>query len=317
MEGTLADNEIGGGSGARRKSSRNSIVFKAVPEICNFVESSGDDDSSADGVSLTLAGLDDDTDRKPDPPRRHSDVASPIQRRIFSEGTSQSMIKPPTVFSAVKRFATHMSSLGFNSTSEELSPSNINVVKRTSQMQDKLDSNRTTNARRRTSGFSSRTISASVVSVGEPPTEKYCLSDGKIKALRRLINHPVWTFSASFFIFVMLFGAPMQDLFLPASADVAVDVVFTLAFLTLSVDILIRCIVDRAYFAWDRVGTSLTPQKTCKWCNTHAGSFMFWCDIVGTLTFIYDLSYINTLKTRPLRADVVLEDGSPVRETFV
>ncbi len=316
MEDSLADNEIdGGGDKARRKSSRNSIVFKAIPEISRYVESS-EDDSSAD-VSLALAGLDDDAERKPEPRRSiHTSVAPSGHRRDLSEGTQSTI--PPTVISAVKRFAKQLSSLGFHSTSEEISPSNINNVRVSSSahLRDghRLNSSRTNDANRRSSGLSARTISSVVSDGGSPPTEKYCLSDGKINALRYLINHPVWTFSAGFFVFVMLFGAPVQDLFLPASADVAVDVVFTFAFITLLVDILIRCIVDKAYFAWDRVGTFLTPQKTCKWFNTHAGSFMFWCDIIGTLTFIYDLSYINTLRTRPMTVDLILEDGFPVRK---
>ena len=316
MEGSLADNEIGGGKD-RRKSSRlsrnNSIVFNAIP-MSHFVES--EDDSSAD-VSIALAGLDDtgrSIDRKSEPLRSNSIIDSPIQQRDLSEGI-QSAKPPGTVFSAIRRFATHVSSLGFgNSASEEISPANVRRSS-SAQLRHRVHLNRTNT--RRSSLFSARTASASVVSIGEQPTEKYCLSDGKIKALRYVINHPVWTWTAGFFVFVMLFGAPIQDLFLPVSADLAVDVVFTFAFITLLVDILIRCIVDKAYFAWDRVGTSLTPQKTCKWCNPHAGSFMFWCDMVGTLTFMYDLSYINTLRTEPMVADLTLENGFPVRKLVV
>ena len=314
MEGSLADSEFGGGGGrssiVKRKSSRsNSIVFKTVPEISHFIESS-EDDSSADG-SLALDELD-ETHRTPQPiipSRSSSSIASPSQRRNVSD------TQKTTVFSAVSRFAKHMSSLGFQSTSEEVSPnSNRRMSSASMRMRDRTI---VANTNRRSSGLSARTASASVVSRGEQPTETYCLSDGKINALRSLINHPVWTWTTGFFVVVMLFGAPIQDLFLPASADVTVDVVFTLAFITLLVDILIRCIVDKAYFAWDRVGTSLTPQANCKWFNMHAASFMFWCDIVGTLTFIYDLSYINVLRAIPMSIGLEVKDGISVRQLRV
>ena len=314
MEGSLADSEFGGGGGrssiVKRKSSRsNSIVFKTVPEISHFIESS-EDDSSADG-SLALDELD-ETHRTPQPiipSRSSSSIASPSQRRNVSD------TQKTTVFSAVSRFAKHMSSLGFQSTSEEVSPnSNRRMSSASVRMRDRTI---VTNTNRRSSGLSARTASASVVSRGEQPTETYCLSDGKINALRSLINHRVWTWTTGFFVVVMLFGAPIQDLFLPASADVTVDVVFTLAFITLLVDILIRCIVDKAYFAWDRVGTSLTPQANCKWFNMHAASFMFWCDIVGTLTFIYDLSYINVMMAIPMSIGLEVKDGISVRQLRV
>ncbi|KAK1735995.1 hypothetical protein QTG54_013131 [Skeletonema marinoi] len=38
-------------------------------------------------------------------------------------------------------------------------------------------------------------------------------------------------------------------------------------------------------------------------------SFMFWCDIVGTLTFIYDLSYINVLRAIPMSIGLEVKDG--------
>lgn len=269
MEGSSAANEVGAGVGSnepKRKSSRsNSIIFKAVPE--NSLFESSEDDSSAD--SLQLDELDGTQRKNQQPTRRRSDAASPSQQRDLPDGTQ----KQATVFSAVKRFATQVSSLGFQSTSGENSPhSNRRSSTTPVNMRDKSDSSRI-NTVRRSSIFSARTASASVVSPGEQqPSETYCLPDGKINALRYSINHAVWRYTTGFFVFIMLFGAPIQDLFLPASADVAVDVIFTLAFVTLMVDILIRCIVDKAYFAWDRVGTSLTPRKTCKRFNTHCGT---------------------------------------------
>ncbi len=333
-----------GGGIAKRKSSRtnsisrsNSIVFKSIPEIASY-ESSDDDDSSAH--SLTLAGLDPASSHGnfsvtssggdgggegrqyalPEPRRSvayNNNNTSTTQGRNFSEGTStqSTRTRPPSMFSAVKRFAKHVSSLGLASTSE--GPNNhtstaSNAAASSSPPRRRSSGNRT-HQNKRSSRLSARTASASVMSNVDTTPEKYCLSDQKINALRYIIAHPVWTWTTGFFVFLMLFGAALQDLFLPVSTDVVVDVIFVIAFATLMLDIIIRCIVDKAYFAWDRVGIALTPRNKCKWLNTHAASFMFWCDLVGTLAFLYDIPCINPRKRQPLMANLTMNDGVSVR----
>ena len=309
------DNKDLGGAGSqsvRRKSSRsNSIVFKAVPENSRYIDESSEDDSSAEASSLALDGMYEAQAQQTPQTRRTSTVAFSNQRQSTA-GTQ----KQGAVFSAVKRFATQMSSLGFYSTSEEPSPtSNMGTSSASGHyFRERVSSTRTI-PHRRSSGFSAPTSASMLSSIGEQHgAEKYCLSDRKINALRSLIEHSVWTYITNFFVFVMLFGAPIQDLFLPVSADVTIDVIFTLAFAMLLVDVMLRCIVDKAYFAWNRIGTSLTPQNSCKWFNIHAGSFMFWCDIVGTLTFVYDLSYINQIKAESMIFGLEVRNGFQVRK---
>lgn len=330
-----------GGGIVKRKSSRtnsisrsNSIVFKSIPEIASYESSEEEDDSSAQ--SLTLAGLDPASAHGnfsvtssgggeggegrqyalPEPRRSvayNNDNTSTTQGRNFSEGTStqSTRTRPPSMFSAVKRFAKHVSSLGLASTSE--GPNNHTSAASTASPPRRRSTGNRTQQNKRSSRLSARTTSASVMSNVDTTPEKYCLSDQKINALRYIIAHPVWTWTTGFFVFLMLFGAALQDLFLPMSTDVAVDVIFVIAFATLMLDIIIRCIVDKAYFAWDRVGIALTPRNKCKWLNTHAASFMFWCDLIGTLAFLYDIPCINPDKRRPVMANLTMNDGVSVR----
>ena len=39
---------------------------------------------------------------------------------------------------------------------------------------------------------------------------------------------------------------------------------------------------------------------------------MFWCDMLGTLTFIYDLSYINSFRAAPDFVGLEVKEGFPV-----
>lgn len=115
--------------------------------------------------------------------------------------------------------------------------------------------------------------------------ETYCLSEPKVLALRYLINHRYWRAATLVFILVCLFGPSVNDIWLPKSADAGVDAALTVSFVVLVIDIIIRCTVDRSYFAFDRRGTtwSYLDEKFCGWqrcINFRAGSFMFWFDTV-------------------------------------
>lgn len=135
-------------------------------------------------------------------------------------------------------------------------------------------------------------------------------------SLRNVIDHPAWLLLTFFCTFVLLFGSQIQDLWLPKSGDKAVDVIFTLAFITFSIDIIVRSIVDPIYFScslrkpnrFDRA--SVSDGFWTLGCN--ACSFFFWCDVIATLSLLYDISYINAAKQRPLTFVITLKDGFPV-----
>ena len=130
----------------------------------------------------------------------------------------------------------------------------------------------------------SRTSSASTVPNDER-RDTYCLSDSKIHTLRYIINHPIWKSMTLFFILILLFGPPINDIWLPKEADLYVDIMLSIAFVVLAIDIMIRCVVDKSYFAWDRNGNYWGRRDKCchrrsSCVNVHCGSFMFWFDTV-------------------------------------
>ncbi len=100
-----------------------------------------------------------------------------------------------------------------------------------------------------------------------------CLSYSQVHSLKRTIDHPAWKNSTLFFILLILFGPAIRDIWLPKTADGAIDGLFTIAFAFLAVDIVIRSIVDQAYFSWN-----VKSRDCAKSC--HVGSFMFWIDTV-------------------------------------
>lgn len=104
--------------------------------------------------------------------------------------------------------------------------------------------------------------------------EVSCLSYSQVHALKRTIDHPVWKTTSLVLILLILFGPAIRDMWLPKTADYFVDGMFTVAFAFLVVDIIIRSVVDRAYFSWN-VKTHNLPEKNCR-----VGSFMFWIDTV-------------------------------------
>ncbi len=109
-----------------------------------------------------------------------------------------------------------------------------------------------------------------------------CLSYSQVHSLNRTINHPAWKNTTLFFILLILFGPAIRDIWLPKTADGAIDGLFTIAFAFLAVDIIIRCIVDRAYFSWNVKSRDSTK-------NCHMGSFMFWIDTVRIHIVTYSL----------------------------
>ena len=151
----------------------------------------------------------------------------------------------------------------------------------------------TRNLRRSIATRSSITTSASRMSDDERRDTSYCLSDSKINTLRYIINHPIWKGMTLFFILILLFGPPINDIWLPKEADLYVDIMLSIAFVILAIDIMIRCVVDKSYFAWDREGNYWGRRDKCchhrnSCVNVHAGSFMFWFDTVCfVVVFIY------------------------------
>lgn len=153
---------------------------------------------------------------------------------------------------------------------------------------------------------------AAQASASNIDTNTYCFSDATIHVMRSTIDHSAWRGMTLLFILVLLFGPPIQDLWMPKTADAAMDGIFTVCFVVLAIDITTRSIVDKSYFAW-----KWNRREEGKCCHKlpviQIGSFMFWFDTVALLTTLFRISYINPLMTQPVHDDVVLDGlGFPI-----
>lgn len=103
--------------------------------------------------------------------------------------------------------------------------------------------------------------------------------------------------------FILLFGNPIQMLVLPAAADPAADVLYTLVFGTFMVDMVFRSLVVAGYFSLSS-GHIYNPSKNCliyagQWLGSiRFPSFLFMCDLFSTLTLLADISFTNPASFR-------------------
>jgi len=73
--------------------------------------------------------------------------------------------------------------------------------------------------------------------------EHPCIPKSYYQALYQISHGRLWRYTCYMFIFLMLFGSQIQELWLPKSADVACDVVFTMAIVFLSLDSVVQSIL--------------------------------------------------------------------------
>lgn len=115
----------------------------------------------------------------------------------------------------------------------------------------------------------------------------------------------------------LLFGAPVRDAWLPRTADAAVRGLQAGGIAFLAADIVVRAIVDKAYFAVRREGTGRRTDAAA-WCRSarRAGSYLFWFDTLFLLFLAATVLYFHpTFLCDPVRVAVTLDEGGfPVAE---
>jgi len=125
-----------------------------------------------------------------------------------------------------------------------------------------------------------------------------------------------WQILLGIFTILLLFGAQIQWLFLPKEADIVFDVLFTIALVVFSLDIVLRCYLEPNYFNFCGSGSNVNGEQgraVNAWGGCHIGSFMFWCDFISTLTLLYNITYINRTLTEESGFEVKLDPfGAPV-----
>ena len=102
-----------------------------------------------------------------------------------------------------------------------------------------------------------------------------------------LIKSVYWKVILIFFTLFLLFGAEIRDIFLPKTMDTAIDIIFSIALVFFTIDILVRVIAETNYFHW-----RFRDEYTGHWRPT-IGSFLFFCEAVATVAILYEISYIN------------------------
>lgn len=147
-----------------------------------------------------------------------------------------------------------------------------------------------------------------------------------------VLNSHAWKAVLTVFSAILLFGEQIRELFLPPSADNYVDAVFVLVLVFFSADILMRCDVEDNYFVRCRRPTeccggngnfnnngNINSNGACRCgCCCSCGSFLFWCDLLSTLTLFYDISWIGVRHFSELSYDISLGNfGVPVRRFFL
>mmetsp|Transcript_20576 Transcript_20576/g.44963 ORF Transcript_20576/g.44963 Transcript_20576/m.44963 type:complete len:1245 (+) Transcript_20576:360-4094(+) len=130
-----------------------------------------------------------------------------------------------------------------------------------------------------------------------------------LKYMRNTLESWFYGVPFLFFTLLLLFGESIQYLWCPKSADLAFNYLYTIGFAFFIIDVVMRCYVSPAYFVFEFCGLDyrFDAQGTRRprpppgglkggWGESFIkiGSFMFWCDIISTVTLLYDITWINT-----------------------
>jgi hypothetical protein len=147
-------------------------------------------------------------------------------------------------------------------------------------------------------------------------------ADSRRYFLGRIIQSRSWKFILIVFTLLLLFGPQIRDMYISKDGDTAMDVIFMCALVFFTLDILIRIDVEPNYFSFDlfcrrgqrKEGSS---DLATGWmgCGSYGlGSFLFWCDVISTLTLLHEISFINRDHFDEIQINIQLDMfGVPVR----
>ena len=140
-----------------------------------------------------------------------------------------------------------------------------------------------------------------------------------------VMTSPVWRLLMALCILLLLFGSQVQNLWCDKDYDTVFDVLYTIALCIFCVDIVLRMLSVPGYVSfnckplYNRIAKFLgrTPRTRYHYYDDepfiHIGSFLFWCDVISTLTLLYEISYINKNQTEIRATDIRLDSyGIPV-----
>jgi hypothetical protein len=109
-----------------------------------------------------------------------------------------------------------------------------------------------------------------------------------------ILESLVWRALLVVLTFILLFGAQIRDLAIPKARDTACDAIFTATFVFFVIDMLMRIDAEPTYFLCRCRGTERDNLEGSWLNNIQVGSFLFWCDLLSTITLLSEISFIYT-----------------------
>ena len=126
-----------------------------------------------------------------------------------------------------------------------------------------------------------------------------------LNVLSNIIGSRLWRVTIAFNTFLLLFGSEVQEIWIPPAGDTAMDVLYCIALAVFTMDMVMRCYLEPKYMNVPRCRAKESAQSKA-WGRCQMGSFLFWCDLLSTLTLLYNVSFINTELNDMLTYDIEL-----------
>lgn len=147
------------------------------------------------------------------------------------------------------------------------------------------------------------------------------------KVVTTITKSKTWMVFMYIFSIYLLFGPALQAMIdVRPQGDLIFLILRLVMLIFFVVDIFFRCFLDEDYFVFTLCkggndvnnSSSLTPSRNSNGSGDSKdiwfgiGSFLFWCDIISTLSILYDLSFLNNHHFECVEHTITVENGVPV-----
>jgi hypothetical protein len=139
-----------------------------------------------------------------------------------------------------------------------------------------------------------------------------------------IVKSVFWRLLIAGLTLILLFGSPIQLWLVPKEGDIAFDALYCFGFVIFMIDVVLNSYADPEYLVCDpcnprRLNRSSHANRNFS-CRQQqffgVGSFNFWCDLISSVGFLYDVSFIDTSEFAMQYIHIELNDiGVPVRSS--